>query len=567
MPVNDLLTPWFFLAAVLLPLIYMEKWIHSHLYGVGWLLTNDKKSATALYYVFLLPGVFLHEFVQWLIAGAFNVKTKRVMAWPEAQNDGTLRLDFVQIKKANRFQAAIIGAAPLLTGLAVIWVISNYVLDFENVLSALGTGDITLIGSALQELASKTDFFLWLYLIFAIGNAMLPTPADRQGWPLLIGLFLAGLVALIVVGVGDVLVETLTGPVAHAVDLLTTAFTIMLLVEIPAILFIGFFEEVLERLTKRKFYYGQSAEVSKAREPGSNLPLPPGAPLPSIYNLELPIPDPAIHSTLAARASRQPARTPSEPVRSQAPDELQPPGPRPTARPGAAPTPADAPALARNPVLAQRQRTPPDRQIRRPSEPSEDERPVGPERRPGESERPARPAPFARPSGPPLRSPIDRMADDDDESVADEEPAASRPGPPRPGPFARPSGPPPRSPLPREADVQEDAGNNEADASPAPPERRPIPFPRRPESGLRSPVPVSETEDDEAEAPSDGEERRRVVPPPPRRPLDSSYSRRPVAPLRSPLRRDEVPDDEEPDDIPEDEDDDGELEYIDIDDI
>jgi hypothetical protein len=513
MPINDLLTPWFFLAAVLLPLIYMEKWIHSHLYGVGWLLTNDKKSATALYYVFLLPGVFLHEFVQWLIAGAFNVKTKRVMAWPEAQNDGTLRLDFVQIKKATRFQAAIIGAAPLLMGLAVIWVISNYVLDFENVLSALGTGDITLIGSALQELTSKTDFFLWLYLIFAIGNAMLPTPADRQGWPLLIGLFLAGLVVLIVVGVGDVLVETLTGPVAHAVDLLTTAFTIMLLVEIPAILFIGFFEEVLERLTKRKFYYGQSAEVSKAREPGSNLPLPPGVPLPSIYNLELPIPDPAIHSTLAARVSRQTARTPAEPARSQAPEELQPPGPRPTARPGPEPTPTDAPALARNPVLAQRQRTPPDRQFQRPSEPSE-------------GERPARPAPFARPSGPPLRSP-----------------------------------------PPRETDAQEDAGIKEVDATPAPPERRPVPFPRRPESGLRSPVPVSETEDDEAEVPPDGEERRRVVPPPPRRPLDSSFSRRPAAPQRSPLRRDEVPDEEEPDDIPEDEDDDGELEYIDIDDI
>jgi hypothetical protein len=48
MNLGNLLTPWIELAAVLIILIYVEKWIHSHLYGVGWLLTNDKKTATAL---------------------------------------------------------------------------------------------------------------------------------------------------------------------------------------------------------------------------------------------------------------------------------------------------------------------------------------------------------------------------------------------------------------------------------------------------------------------------------------------------------------------------------------
>jgi len=97
MHLNDLLTPWLLLAAAIIPLVYVERWIHSHLYGVGWLLTNDKKSATALYYVILFPGVFVHEFTQWLVAGALNVKTRRVTSWPEGQDNGTLRLDFVQI--------------------------------------------------------------------------------------------------------------------------------------------------------------------------------------------------------------------------------------------------------------------------------------------------------------------------------------------------------------------------------------------------------------------------------------------------------------------------------------
>ncbi len=142
MNLGDLLTPWLMLAAAILPLVYVEKWIHSHLYGVGWLLTDNKKSATALYYVLLSPGVFVHEFTQYMIAGALNVKIKRVIAWPEAQSDGTLRLDFVRIQKANRVQAAVIGAAPLITGLSLVWVISSRLLSLDNVVEAIGTGDL-----------------------------------------------------------------------------------------------------------------------------------------------------------------------------------------------------------------------------------------------------------------------------------------------------------------------------------------------------------------------------------------------------------------------------------------
>nr|MBP8973044.1 hypothetical protein [Anaerolineae bacterium] len=170
MTLGNLLAPWLLLAGVLIALIYVEKWIHSHLYGVGWVLTNNKKSATALYYVLLSPGVFVHEFTQYLVAGALNVRIKRVIAWPEAQDDGTLRLNFVTVQKALAFQKAIIGAAPLVTGLALVWVISNYILNLEEVLDALGQADLALLGAALRELGSTPDFYLWLYLMFAISN-------------------------------------------------------------------------------------------------------------------------------------------------------------------------------------------------------------------------------------------------------------------------------------------------------------------------------------------------------------------------------------------------------------
>ena len=149
----------------------------------------NKEERHRLYCVLLLPGVFVHEFTQYLAAGVLNVRIKRVIAWPEAQDDGTLRLNFVTVQKALSFQKAIIGAAPLATGLALVWVISNYILNLEEVLAALGKADLVLLGAALRELGSTPDFYLWLYLMFAISNAMLPTPADREGWPLVVAAF------------------------------------------------------------------------------------------------------------------------------------------------------------------------------------------------------------------------------------------------------------------------------------------------------------------------------------------------------------------------------------------
>lgn len=338
MHLANLLTPWFILAAVLIPLVYVEKWVHSHLYGVGWLLTNDKKSATALYYVLLFPGVFVHEFVQYLAAGALNVKIKRMIAWPKAQNNGTLRLDFVQIQNARWYQAAIIGAAPMIVGMAIVWMISSRVLGLEVFLQALETADITIIGPAFQDLASKPDFYLWLYLMFAVSNAMLPTPADREGWPLMFGLFAGFLVLLVLVGTGEVLLETFTGPVAHGVERLATALAAVLVVEFMGILFIGFFEEVLERATKRKFQY----KIPQGpRRPGSARPLPAGAALPSIYNLNLPLPPPvkdlqtASRPFLASEPPPKPVSASAAAMRERPP--VQPPTAFPPATPEAAP--------------------------------------------------------------------------------------------------------------------------------------------------------------------------------------------------------------------------------------
>lgn len=538
MHLNDLLTPWLLLAAVLIPLVYMERWIHSHLYGVGWLLTNDKKSATALYYVILFPGVFVHEFTQWLVAGALNVRTRRVTSWPDAQDNGTLRLDFVQIQSAGWLKAAIIGASPLVAGMSLVWLISNQILDFGDFVTALGTGDMQIIGPALRELAGKTDFFIWLYLMFTIGNAMLPTPADRQGWPLVIGIFGAVLFFLVVLGSGEVLLETFTGSVATGVRRLSTAFLTVLLVEIPGIVAIGFLEEILERLTRRKFDYSRPVRRRRTREPGSNLPLRPGTPLPSVYNQFLPVPDPSEINALRAQSRRFSAAAS-------------------TSRPSMGPSPAKE-----SPVARPETRT---------ATPETDRAPTGreqPERRPVPGARPlpapARQEPARRPDETGSGTP--RPAGREDALRERPVPAARRPiedgdeSPPsgdRPGPFRRT---PPPAPTGQTPFRRPPAGDRDDEA--ASPPRRTLPGP----APYRSPLGAARDDQDALE--DSGVAR----PPGARGPV--SGAPRPFEhslPRPSPFVADEdedIDDFEDFDDIDdEDEDDIEELEYIDFDDL
>jgi hypothetical protein len=424
MTLSNLLAPWLMLAGVLILLTYAEKWVHRHLYGVGWVLTNSKKTATALYYVLLLPGVFVHEFTQYLVAGALNVRIRRVIAWPEAQDNGTLRLNFITIQRARPLERAIIGAAPLGVGLTLVWVISTQILNLEEVLNALLQGDANLLAPALRELGSTPDFYLWLYLMFAIGNAMLPTPADREGWPLVLGVFGVILVFLLIIGVGEVLLQTFTGPVAHGVELLATAFLMVLLVQVPAMIAIAILEAVAGRITGRHFEYRPQAGRSRTRQPGSADPLPPGAPLPSIYNLPLPLPDPERDAGPPPR--RQPARQEDKPSTPPAA-----PSPRPTAaQPEAAPASASP--------FEQARRTP---------------APAG--RAAGQPPRPVTAGPAADRAAPPTRpltaaAPLPGSQPADKPTVsfgADRvQPAGRSSSPERPSPFASDS-PPLRRPF------------------------------------------------------------------------------------------------------------------------
>jgi hypothetical protein len=76
------------------------------------------------------------------------------------------------------------------------------------------------------------DAWIWLYLLFAISNAMLPSESDRASlWPMLTFFGVVAAVAFLA-GWGPALISSLSDPVETALGILLIAFGITLFVDV-----------------------------------------------------------------------------------------------------------------------------------------------------------------------------------------------------------------------------------------------------------------------------------------------------------------------------------------------
>jgi hypothetical protein len=246
---------WLWLFASLLPLLALERWIHRHMQGIGLLVTRDADLATIVYSAIFLPGVALHECSHWLMAKLLGVQTARMSLWPSRQSDGTLRLGFVETAKVDFVREALIGVAPLLTGSGVVVLIGYSRLAIGPLGSAIASGDIAQMSVKFLESLRSADAFIWLYLLFAVSNSMMPSASDRRAWlPVTVVLALIG-VALYYIGVAPQVVESVGDSVAGAVRVVASAFSITIGVNLVIIPIIWIIENALIRLTGLKINY------------------------------------------------------------------------------------------------------------------------------------------------------------------------------------------------------------------------------------------------------------------------------------------------------------------------
>ena len=236
---------FFWLAAALVLLLLIERWIHRHLQGVMLLLTGDPEIAVMLYALPLLPGIIIHEFSHAFSAILLGVRVGHISIRPKRAGQ-RVQLGFVPVEETDALRASLIGLAPLLTGSAVILLIGYCVFGLGTVGEPLIGGSSNLFADLLRVLRAS-DAWLWAYLIFAVSNTMLPSRADRQAWqPVILFLLLVGAMIWIT-GLGPAIVSRLADPLATALRWLAMMCALTLLVDLPFALLIAFGEKLLER--------------------------------------------------------------------------------------------------------------------------------------------------------------------------------------------------------------------------------------------------------------------------------------------------------------------------------
>jgi hypothetical protein len=183
-------------------LLWVKRWLGLALQRVGMLYFGSYEAAIGVYYIVLLPGVILHEVSHWLAANLLGVRTRGMTLLPQIRrgavrpggrrpNGGMVQLGSVNVHTSDPIRESLIGVAPLLTGVAAILLLARWRFAVAPSAPPLEFG---AVARTLSDSLQTPDALLWLYLLFSISNAMLPSESDRQPWlPALVfvGLFAA----------------------------------------------------------------------------------------------------------------------------------------------------------------------------------------------------------------------------------------------------------------------------------------------------------------------------------------------------------------------------------------
>jgi len=255
------LMPFIWVALALPCLYFLQRWIHRHLHGVALLLTGNTQWAVILYAIVLFPGVLLHELSHWITAKLLGVRTGKFSLLPRNMAGGSVQLGYVEYYKTSKvgpIRESIIGSAPLISGTAVVILIAFKIFDIPALSADIVSGDIELLSNALLELFKTPDILIWLYLLFAISNAMMPSSSDRRAWPAFAVIMVVFAVVLYFLGLADVFVDLLIGPAATVFGYLGLAYSLVIGVDIFFIFLIYIIESLVGRIKGVDVVYGSN---------------------------------------------------------------------------------------------------------------------------------------------------------------------------------------------------------------------------------------------------------------------------------------------------------------------
>jgi len=208
---------------MLLPLAYLQRFLHREIQIIFYLITRNKPLTIALFSMMFFPGVFLHELSHFLMAKILGVRTGRFSLIPQSLDTGHLQLGYVETEQTDILRDSLIGLAPIIAGTAFVAYAGVVQLRLDALWRVLSNGQAELFWMGLSLLPTVPDFYLWFYLTFAVSSTMLPSESDRHAW-LPLGLWVGALLILVILaGAGTWMLENLApvfDPLLRSVALL-----------------------------------------------------------------------------------------------------------------------------------------------------------------------------------------------------------------------------------------------------------------------------------------------------------------------------------------------------------
>lgn len=242
------------LLVVLGLLLWADRWLHQHLQGVMLLLTGDDDIALWLYAIVLLPGVALHELSHAAVARVVGVKIGRVNIFPQ-RSSKRVQLGFVLVQETDFFRASLIGGAPLIAGSIAVVAIGYLVFGTPEILAALSAGAWWDGLRNLAQMLQAPDVWLWVYLVFAVGNTMLPSRSDIHAWPFTVFAAVAVAAMIVVLGGTSFLLIGASQFLTIAVRWLVLLGASVLLADLPIFATMYLLQKLLERVRDVRIEY------------------------------------------------------------------------------------------------------------------------------------------------------------------------------------------------------------------------------------------------------------------------------------------------------------------------
>jgi hypothetical protein len=211
-------------------LAWLSRQISRHIRTLIAYVTGSVDFATVIFFLLLLPGIILHEAAHWVMAYVLGLKPSQFRVWPKPQGR-FIGLGSVKVRRGNLWQDNLVGLAPLIIGSILLALIGQRIFFAYQISTAFVQGRWSEAFFGFWQALRTADGALWAYLLFVIGNAMMPSASDRESlMPLSLYVILAALL-YIVIGLPLSPLALVLDRMIPTVEDLTSAFIVTIILD------------------------------------------------------------------------------------------------------------------------------------------------------------------------------------------------------------------------------------------------------------------------------------------------------------------------------------------------